>query len=130
MRTLTPERPFSSYLTRFEHAIIQSLPTFGPPIWKKKKEKMSNCGRIEIVYKKEKKIGGNSAKKTMDANDPSVGCIREIRRHSFSVFNFCDNSQKIRIQPGRTKNNKQFSSSSIIILAVHVFFQLRLENIN
>ena len=60
----TRERPFSSYLTRFEHAIIQSLPTFGPPIWKKKKkEKMSNCGRIEIVYKKEKKIGGNSAKK-------------------------------------------------------------------
>ena len=48
--------------------------------------------------------------------------IRKIRSHSFGVFNSRDNSQKIRIQPGRTKNCQQFSSSSIIILAVHVFF--------
>ena len=48
--------------------------------------------------------------------------IRKIRSHSFSVFNSRENSQKIRIQPGQTKNRQQFLSSSIIILAVHVFF--------
>ena len=48
--------------------------------------------------------------------------IRKIRSHSFSVFNSRDNSQKIRNQPGQIKNCQQFSFSSIIILAVHVFF--------
>ena len=50
--------------------------------------------------------------------------IRKIRSHSFSGSNPRDYSQKIRIQPGRTKNRQQFSSSSIIILAVHVFSAL------
>ena len=48
--------------------------------------------------------------------------IREIRSHSFSVINCRDNSQKIRIEPGQTKNRQQFLSSFIIILAVHVYF--------
>ena len=48
--------------------------------------------------------------------------IRKITSHSLSVFNSRDNSQKIRIQPERTKNRQQFLSCSIIILAVHVFF--------
>ena len=43
--------------------------------------------------------------------------IREIRSHCFSVINSRDNSQKIRIQPGRTKKRQQFLSSFIIISA-------------
>ena len=59
------------------------------------------------------------------------GCvIRKIRSHSFSVFNSRNNSQKICIKPGRTKNRQLFSSSSIIILAVDFFFQLRYRNRN
>ena len=42
--------------------------------------------------------------------------------HYFIVFKTRDDSQKIRIVPGRTKNRQLFSYSSIISSAVDVIF--------